>query len=164
MSRECPKCHYVRVPTDTAPDYECPRCGVVYAKVEAGRTQIRKPSGSDATKAGGAFSLGVTYFWLVVFSPLLLYLFLVLGAAVGDPRFRDDSGGATTALAILQGFFLLGGVVIELVFRRKTMRHLTPVRRWLTYLVAGVLLLPTLHALLGAVLFRLVKLWKLFMP
>lgn len=29
----CPKCGYTRKPTDTAPDYECPRCGVVYAKV-----------------------------------------------------------------------------------------------------------------------------------
>ncbi len=31
---ECPKCHYVRGPEDTAPDYECPRCGVVYAKAK----------------------------------------------------------------------------------------------------------------------------------
>lgn len=29
----CPKCGYTRRPTDTAPDYECPKCGVVYAKV-----------------------------------------------------------------------------------------------------------------------------------
>lgn len=29
----CPKCGYIRKPGDTAPDYECPRCGVVYAKV-----------------------------------------------------------------------------------------------------------------------------------
>lgn len=28
----CPKCHYTRQPDDTAPDYECPRCGLVYAK------------------------------------------------------------------------------------------------------------------------------------
>lgn len=35
MSKECIKCGYVRQPTDTAPDYECPKCGVIYAKVEA---------------------------------------------------------------------------------------------------------------------------------
>lgn len=29
----CPKCGYVRRPEDRAPDYECPSCGVVYAKV-----------------------------------------------------------------------------------------------------------------------------------
>lgn len=29
----CPKCRYTRKPEDTAPDYECPQCGVIYAKV-----------------------------------------------------------------------------------------------------------------------------------
>lgn len=28
----CPKCHYTRRSEDTAPDYECPKCGVIYAK------------------------------------------------------------------------------------------------------------------------------------
>lgn len=32
MSAPCPKCGHVRLTEDTAPDYECPRCGVVYAK------------------------------------------------------------------------------------------------------------------------------------
>ena len=31
----CPKCQYTRQPHDTAPDYECPSCGVVYAKYNA---------------------------------------------------------------------------------------------------------------------------------
>lgn len=31
----CPKCHYTRHPSDTAPEYECPKCGVVYAKFNA---------------------------------------------------------------------------------------------------------------------------------
>lgn len=29
---QCPKCDYVRQPQDTAPSYECPSCGIVYAK------------------------------------------------------------------------------------------------------------------------------------
>lgn len=32
MTTTCPKCAYVRQPTDAAPDYECPRCGIIYAK------------------------------------------------------------------------------------------------------------------------------------
>jgi glutaredoxin len=28
----CPKCAYLRKPDDTAPEWECPACGVVYAK------------------------------------------------------------------------------------------------------------------------------------
>lgn len=31
----CPKCNYMRKPTDTAPDYECPSCGIIYAKAQA---------------------------------------------------------------------------------------------------------------------------------
>lgn len=33
--KTCPKCRYTRVPDDTAPDYECPKCGVIYAKAFA---------------------------------------------------------------------------------------------------------------------------------
>ena len=29
---KCPKCEYERATTDTAPHYECPGCGIVYAK------------------------------------------------------------------------------------------------------------------------------------
>lgn len=32
MATICPKCDYERKPTDTAPDYECPACGIIYAK------------------------------------------------------------------------------------------------------------------------------------
>lgn len=32
MSAPCPKCGYIRQQSETAPEYECPRCGVVYAK------------------------------------------------------------------------------------------------------------------------------------
>lgn len=30
----CPKCHYTRQPGDATPEYECPKCGVVYAKAQ----------------------------------------------------------------------------------------------------------------------------------
>lgn len=30
--QECPKCHYARKPTDNAPDWQCPNCGVAYVK------------------------------------------------------------------------------------------------------------------------------------
>lgn len=34
---KCPKCEYERRPSDHAPDYECPDCGIVYAKYEPKR-------------------------------------------------------------------------------------------------------------------------------
>ena len=30
----CPKCGYERKPTDTAPDWQCPRCEIAYAKYQ----------------------------------------------------------------------------------------------------------------------------------
>jgi len=38
---KCPKCGYNRQATDTAPDYECPSCGVVYAKYDQEADQRR---------------------------------------------------------------------------------------------------------------------------
>lgn len=35
MTKTCRKCSYVRSPSDVAPEYECPKCGAVYAKIEA---------------------------------------------------------------------------------------------------------------------------------
>ncbi len=35
MGRKCFKCKYERVASDSVPDYECPKCGAIYAKVEA---------------------------------------------------------------------------------------------------------------------------------
>lgn len=41
MGRKCLKCGHERLPSDVAPEYECPACGAVYAKVEAA---LRKQS------------------------------------------------------------------------------------------------------------------------
>ncbi|GAB6043593.1 DUF4282 domain-containing protein [Endothiovibrio diazotrophicus] len=32
MEKTCPKCGYTRKPTDEAPDWQCPQCGVAYEK------------------------------------------------------------------------------------------------------------------------------------
>ncbi len=31
---QCPKCQYVRTAHETCPNYECPKCGIVYAKFD----------------------------------------------------------------------------------------------------------------------------------
>jgi hypothetical protein len=36
----CPKCHYQRQPTDTAPQWQCPACGVAYAKLMSSNTSL----------------------------------------------------------------------------------------------------------------------------
>lgn len=72
---QCPKCQYVRKETDAAPVYECPSCGVVYAKVieaaEASRSPVgvldtsKRRRGFLALAAGGvAVAAGGGYWWL----------------------------------------------------------------------------------------------------
>lgn len=51
----CPKCRYVRQPTDASPDYECPQCGVIYAKYRAASEQrpdsIAQPISIDSSSS-----------------------------------------------------------------------------------------------------------------
>lgn len=51
MSVQCPKCGYTRTPTDRAPDYECPSCGVVYKKYEAFLRRSAEKAETNATAA-----------------------------------------------------------------------------------------------------------------
>lgn len=47
----CPKCGYARQPADTAPAYECPKCGVIYAKYL--QAQAAKLAAQRETSAAG---------------------------------------------------------------------------------------------------------------
>ena len=53
MSKTCPKCGYERLESDSAPDYECPKCGAIYAKVEArlAEQSDMRPSGERYPQA-----------------------------------------------------------------------------------------------------------------
>lgn len=44
MTIQCPKCHHTRTTQDDPliPDYQCPACGVVYAKVGKEKPGLRK--------------------------------------------------------------------------------------------------------------------------
>ncbi len=55
----CPKCNYTRQPSDTAPDYECPRCGIVYAKYSAERPAPAPASAGRGTVGHGAKALAL---------------------------------------------------------------------------------------------------------
>jgi hypothetical protein len=46
----CPKCGYLRQPSDSAPEFECPKCGVIYAKYLA-TLQGRPPELSSSPKS-----------------------------------------------------------------------------------------------------------------
>ena len=56
MSKQCVKCGYVRQASDTAPDYECPKCGVIYAKAESIAVQrsVQKKEPIEEKNAGSS--------------------------------------------------------------------------------------------------------------
>lgn len=56
----CGKCGYVRQEADVAPDYECPRCGVVYAKAAAAKAAAVRATDPPVTPAVEAASTSVS--------------------------------------------------------------------------------------------------------
>ena len=53
MGKFCKKCFYLRQETDNAPDYECPKCGAVYAKVDSwlnAQAELLRPKDEDRKK------------------------------------------------------------------------------------------------------------------
>lgn len=52
MTTICPKCSHVRQPTENAPDWQCPACGIAYAKVgDAARSPAPSSSGGMQSAA-----------------------------------------------------------------------------------------------------------------
>jgi glutaredoxin len=75
MTIICPKCNYVRKPTDHVPDWQCPACQVVYAKAQP---LERTPSVNGQTKTKLHSDEGSSFFkWL------LLIVLIVWGSYIG---------------------------------------------------------------------------------
>jgi glutaredoxin len=77
--KRCPKCRYERQPADTAPEWQCPSCGVAYAKAEGSTTPLpaetrirsRPASGGDGGLAKwvvtGLCAVGIGWLMLETF-------------------------------------------------------------------------------------------------
>jgi len=63
----CPKCSHVRPSDATNPDWQCPSCGVCYAKVSAGGAEPVRPPRRIPANAGQRPRLG----WLLLAIPPL---------------------------------------------------------------------------------------------
>jgi len=71
----CPKCRYQRQPSDDAPDWQCPSCGVAYAKAHTANTTSKYVEVSDI-KTGTTVNSGFSFKKLRI-SILLLILAVV---------------------------------------------------------------------------------------
>jgi hypothetical protein len=98
----CPKCNYTRQPSDTAPDYECPACRIVYAKFTAGNAPkivgtTRKVAPRAASGAGAAAanpSAIATLFMATALAATLGVTFYVLATDETFSPSRDLSAAA----------------------------------------------------------------------
>ena len=91
MTRICPKCNYVRQPTDQAPEWQCPSCQVAYSKA-AGAPPASVSSRSAAAPVAGNASSGMLK-WVV--------LALVVGAGIwfGKPLWQKPAVAPTETVA-----------------------------------------------------------------
>jgi len=85
MNRVCPNCQYVRKPTDSAPEWQCPKCEIAYNK--GAGAAVAENYGRYATPAVArpVASSGVAK-WLV------LLLVLGLGIWAGKPIWQPVVG------------------------------------------------------------------------
>lgn len=67
MSVICPKCSHVRPVDATNPDWQCPSCGVCYAKANGRSSEPARPAYKARVVAGPGRQLG----WLLFAIPLL---------------------------------------------------------------------------------------------
>lgn len=128
----CPKCEYTRQASDEAPDYECPRCGIVYAKVEPADVDLppawrvrQKPERRTVIEMGSAnfsdFSkrqlfglIGAAVMALGVFMPLMTGPF-----GMNVNYFSNGQGDGTFVL----GLAVCSAVLV--LFRRFTLLWVT---------------------------------------
>jgi hypothetical protein len=59
VGTKCPKCGHDRQPSDPAPDYECPKCGIVYAKASAKPVTLSKAVEPAKPSRIGLFAGGI---------------------------------------------------------------------------------------------------------
>lgn len=127
--KTCPKCGYVRQPQDEAPDYECPKCGVIYAKAQPRDDDLppawrvrHKPERHSTFEIGSAnfneFSrrqlfglIGAAVMALGVFMPLMSGPFGMnvnyFSNGEGDGKFVLGMALCSAALVLFRRFTLL---------------------------------------------------------
>lgn len=124
MSKACIRCGYERTETDTAPDTECPQCGVIYTRVESASGASRQAASLRLAQAVreqrvASKSEGVQFVaFRTMYTPLLLRIaFLaavVLGVAAAILAFASGEivAGVGALLAILVARLLLEGMAV----------------------------------------------------
>ncbi len=84
----CPKCQYQRQPSDHAPDWQCPNCGVAYAKASRAAT-AKIQNGAADINTSAAINSGFSFKKLRVFILLLVLAVVALDSWLTAIRATD---------------------------------------------------------------------------
>ncbi len=99
LGKPCPKCKYVRTATDTAADWQCPKCGIAYAKFVQAQSQpaatLSRPAnpGRAAPQAseGGSTGLAVFTHASILIGAVIPFMSLIVPIAVWIIKRDDDA-------------------------------------------------------------------------
>ncbi len=83
---QCPKCSYVRQRREQAPEWQCPQCGIAYAKHRKEATQARRSARSKQAVAG---KRGITFKGVRVFLLMLVLAFVAADSWLTKLRTTD---------------------------------------------------------------------------
>ena len=100
MTQVCPKCSYVRKPAETVPDWQCPSCGVAYAKFQQdAQPASRLPAGAGGVAQSMPYSR--------------TFLFFVTAAILAVGYFGYQKLGGSRSADASRNFSSTGGEVLE---------------------------------------------------
>jgi glutaredoxin len=100
MMQVCPKCNYIRKPAETVPDWQCPSCGIAYAKFQQG---AQSASGLPARDGGVAQSMPYSR----------TFLFAIVAAILAIGYFGYEKLGKSKSGDASRNFSSTGDEVLE---------------------------------------------------
>ena len=103
--KPCPKCTYVRAATDTGPDWQCPKCGIAYAKFrkdvaapDAGAAEARSAGSAGLSRAGGpAYTLATIAHLSILIGLVLPLIAIVVPLVIWKVKGGEDEFAAAAA-------------------------------------------------------------------
>jgi glutaredoxin len=108
-TNSCPRCHHVREPNSPAPAWQCPSCGVAYAKAQARAEQTNlstyfaahaRASSAERTAAARHSFFATISGRLLLTAVILLLFFDGKAWLQASPSPRSDPGEPTAAVEI----------------------------------------------------------------
>jgi len=98
VGKPCPKCAYVRAASDTAPEWQCPKCGIAYAKflqVQAApeRGSAGRPAGQSKTAAapvGESHGMAMFAHLSILLGYIIPFVNIIVPAVIWNMKRGED--------------------------------------------------------------------------